>query len=104
FRPLRPLVNPGAQKSDLFVGERVTLFGHSRELLFGARDRLNEEALRAFARHEERAGIASLQRRSLLVESEAALLLLDAVALEAGVSQNGLDVFDEINFSGRGRG
>src|ERR1051326_187187 len=100
--PVRALVNPGAEQTDLFTGERVALLGHAGQVLFASGHGLDEEALRAVARHEEGSGVAAFEGSGFLIEAEAGLLFFRAVTFVTSVGQDRLDVFGEINFADGG--
>src|SRR6218665_1158879 len=64
---------------------------------------MNQRAVSALARDDDDAGIAGPERRGLVIETKAALLLLRAGALVAGLAEERLDVVDEADRACRGR-
>src|SRR5204863_484573 len=72
---LRPVVDPGAERGDFICGLRVRLIG--RHLHFGidSADDLDQSAMPAIARLDNRTGIAALERLSTVIETKAARLL-----------------------------
>ena len=101
YRALRPhcaLIDPCAHQADLFGGQTIALLRH---LQVGMRvcDSLHQDALGALARlqHLRAKFVAALQRVGLGVQAHAGLLLLWAVAGEATVREQRLDVLCEIH-------
>ncbi|MEZ5362224.1 MAG: hypothetical protein R2748_07740 [Bryobacterales bacterium] len=77
--------------------------GRHLEVLFVARNALNELARRSVSRDDDRAGIAALQRRLLLVEPKTAHLIGGAVADEAALVEDRFDVVGEVDGESRDR-
>ena len=76
--PLDALIDPGTQQSDFFGGE---VGAHRRhEFLIDARHQADQAALGALAGDDVRTGGATLERGFLLVQPQAAHLLLRAMA------------------------
>ena len=103
FRPVGSLVNPRAQETNLFGGQRIAFLRHAGQIRFQSGDRLDEQALGAFAGNKRRTRFAAPGCGRLLVEPQVVFLLLRAVTLVAIVGEDGLNVFDEINFPIDGR-
>src|SRR6185436_6141809 len=99
LRPGRSLIDPGPQQADLFIGERVTFFRHSRQIFLGAGDGLYQQALGALSGDKSGTRISAFEGGRSLVEPQAALLLFRPVTFPAGVREDGLDVLDEIDSS-----
>src|SRR5262249_9455369 len=88
--------------SNLFIAQRVALLGHARYVLLRPGHHLDEQAFRAFSRHYHRSGVAALERRGLLVQTQASLLLLRTVALVACFFEERPNVLGEIHLARRG--
>src|SRR5215469_9786396 len=95
FRPIGALIDPSSQQTDLFVREGIFLLGHPRDVIARAGDGLDDEALGAFARNEERAGVAAFESGVFLIQTKASLLFLGAVTFVARVGEDGVDVLSE---------
>ena len=94
--PFRTLIDPGADEGRLLGGERFFVQRHPVFVAF-AEDALDDVALRAVAGHEQGAGGAALQRQVADVQAEFAAALLLAVALEALLAKDGLDLRGEVD-------
>jgi len=103
FRPVGPLINPRAQETNLFGGQRVALLRHPGQIRFQSGDCVDEQALGAFSCNKRRTRFAALECGRLLVEPQVVFLLLRAMTLVAVVGEDRLDVFDEINLPINGR-
>src|SRR5437868_489330 len=77
------LVDPGAQKSNLFRRERIAFLWHSSQVFFGPCHRLEQKALCALSSNEQRARIASFERRLFFVQTQTTFLLLRSVTFVA---------------------
>ncbi len=99
-RPLRSLVDPGADEGRLVGGQRFLVERHL-VLVALPEDALDEVALRAVAGHEQGPGGAALQRQVADVQAEFAAALLLAVALEALLAEDGLDLRGEVDLGRR---
>ena len=101
--PIRALINPRAQQSDLPGGQRITLLRHLH-VRHETGDEVNERAVRAVLRFDGRRVIFSaLERGFAVVQAKAAPLFVRAVAGLAGPLEDGANVFREIHRPGRGR-
>ena len=67
-----------------------------------AADEMNQAALGAFAGEDVRAAFAALEGDFLVVPADLAFLAFGAVAAQAILGEDGLDVLDEIHFDGGG--
>ena len=99
FRPIRSLVDPRAQQTDLFHCQAFALLRHKVVLAFETGDQMNHHALSAFALDDYRPALTPFEGDFLGVPAQHRLLLFFAVALITTLRQDGLNVFDEINFS-----
>ena len=102
FRPIRSLVNPRAQQTDLFRRQPFALLRHQAVLALETRDQMNHHAPLAFARDDDRPALTPSQSNIPGVPAQQRLLLFLAVTLVATLGEDGLNVFDEINFAGCG--
>ena len=100
--PLDALIDPGAQQSYFFRGE---MGAHRRhEFLTDSCDEADEAALGALAGDNVHTGGAALERGFLLIQPQAAHLLLTAMACQAALGQQRLDIAGKFNLGfGRGR-
>jgi hypothetical protein len=64
---------------------------------------MNQRALGAFARHNDRTGVAARQRLFFGVEPEVSFLFVDAMARVAVLRKKGLNFLLEIDWPRRGR-
>jgi len=96
FRPLRPLINPCPQPTNLRGGEAVAGGRHDR--LFQTGDVSDEPTVRAVARHDDRALRAALHRVVFAVKTQAAHLLLVAVTHKTLLCEDGLHVSRKVDF------
>ena len=93
--PVETLIDPRAQHTHLF---RAEVGAHRRhEFLVETGHQADQTALGALAGENVHTGGAALQRGFLLVQPQAAHLLLRAVADQAALSQQRLDIADEFN-------
>ncbi len=103
IRPVRALVNPRAQQTDLFRREPVAFLRH-HHVVHEAGDKLNQRAFRAFAGMNRGCVIiAALERDLFHVHAKATLLLLRSVTLQATRSKDRLNVLRKIHRATRGR-
>ena len=98
FGPDRTLVDPITDQFGLHLGERVGFARHEIFMGRSQRDAPVEIALVGLAGFDDFAIFAALEGRLLRVETQFAFLLLLAVALEAGLAEDGFDVLREIHF------
>ena len=103
FRPRRALVDPSPQKSDLFGRQLAALLRHDAVRLQSG-DEMDEVTITAVAGDGRLAGVRFTEQQRAVVEAEAALVMAAAVALEALLLKDRLDVADEVDrFDGGGR-
>ena len=97
--PVRALIDPGLERGLLRGGQGRFLFARRHGLLIVVREdgRGVERAVLGLAGGQSRTSIAAGDRRRLGVEAQPSLTLLGAVALEAVLFEDGLDLFGEIN-------
>ena len=89
-------VDPESEQVDLGGGQGLALRGHSLAVLGG--DELEEAALRGLTGDDAGlSGVTTLKGAGLEVEPEAALLLRWAVAGEAAIGEQGLNVTGKID-------
>ena len=91
----RPLVDPGADEADLFVGQFLDaefVFRRGHEIVFVAEvgDVEDEHALLAFAGLDGFAVLATFENAFEAVEAEFTFGFLRAVTFDAGIVENGL--------------
>src|SRR5262249_9464089 len=91
--------DPGAEGGDLFRRERRAFWGHAAGLV-GALDALDQPALVGLTGDEGGALAPAAEHGGGGVETEARLLGEGAVATEAAVAQDGLDVAEVIDLGG----
>ena len=96
---LGALVDPGAENSDLFIGERAG--GRHLQAAVAIHEAADEFACGAVARDDHRAVIAAAERVLALVEPKAGLLDVFAVAGVALLRKQRLDIFFVVDFPSR---
>jgi hypothetical protein len=99
LRPNRTLIDPCAQNTDLLSGERVAFAtGRHLHVFFEAGDETYERTVGTLARHDGWLTIGTTREGdSFHVETEVAFLFFRAVAFEAPLRENRLDVALEID-------
>jgi hypothetical protein len=101
--PWRPLIDPGAQESDLFRGERFAFtFRRHLQVRHHPRHVMQERALRAVARYDTHSIVATGQRVRPGIQTEAAPGHFGSVTFHAGRNEQRLDLAGEIHRVGRG--
>jgi hypothetical protein len=96
FRPGCPLIDPGAQQSNLLRTQRLTL---SRHLDIGDQTghQLNQRTIGATPGLDGWAvSLASLQRIRSQVETKSTALFLRSVTTHTGLLEDGLDISREV--------
>jgi hypothetical protein len=86
----------------LRLGQRLAFARHEIIVRLRQSEAAHHLALAGVIHHEGRSGLATLERRFARIEAHLALLLFRAVALDAVLLEDGLNVFGEIHlgFSG----
>src|SRR6476620_11330556 len=100
--PNRPLINPGAEHPNLFRAQRGTFFRHPRQILFGPRDGVDQEALLALARDQGWTRFSPRKRRGSFIQAQTRLLFLFTVTFEALLLEEGLDIPLKAHFALQG--
>ena len=98
FRPDRALVDPVPDQIGLRLGQRIAFAGHDVIVAGRQGDAMVEVAFVRMAGHDGQAVLAALHGRRLGIEAQVAFLFFRAVAFDAVLLEQRLDVFDEINF------
>ena len=103
FRPGRALIDPRPQQAHLLGGQFGPFLRH-QTVGFQTGHEMDQVAFPAVAGDDGLAGIRFAKEQRAVVEAEAALVVAAAVALEALLLEDGLDVADEVDrFGGGGR-
>ena len=98
------MIDPSADQADLLFAERFAFaFGRHGGVIFEASDCDDQSAFFTVALGENFAVLAAFENGFEAIDSELALLFLGAVALEAGLLEDGFDVF-VVGESGLGGG
>ena len=100
-RPGQSLVNPRAQHADLLPCQLGAFLRH-HIVRVQPGNQLNQIALGAVAQHHCRPGIAPFEQRIPIIDTEPALALASAVALDAARLEDGLHLLRKIDRVGRG--
>jgi hypothetical protein len=82
---------------NLLLGERFAFAGHEIIVALGQRDAAHHLAFGSVADDESGAGLAPFERRLARIEPQLALLLFRAVAFDAVLLEEQLNVFGEIH-------
>src|ERR1041385_2885557 len=95
-RPGSALIDPLTQKLNLLLCQWIALFRHSRQIILGSGNSLNDQTLRAFSRDEHWPGIAAFKSCGFLIETQTAFLLFRAMTLVTEFAEDWLDVASEV--------
>jgi hypothetical protein len=98
FGPDSALIDPIRDQTDLGLGQRLSFVRHHIIVALRQVDAAHHLALAGVARDKGRAVLAALEGRVPRIQAQLTLLLFRAMAFDAVLLENGLNVLPEIHF------